>query len=519
MRSCSHWRDIRVHGAVRRCRLVHGRQGRHPRRTNPQYEPTSLDMSDRIATALSALLLAACSKPLQLPVHQFNVPAPKAWQGAETEPLAAGSDWWDYLGDPGLDSAIQKALDCSQSIRAATARIEVAAQERLIVGASEWPEIGVGANRVRQRQNFVGLPFPGLSDKVLKSTYSTAGLTFNIAWEADLWNRLSSQKLAADAGIAAREADRLAVRLSLSGQVAKAWFAAVEAHGQIEAARAVAQHLERVADWTRDHYRHGTRSLVDVRVAESDIERAEAAVREHQRAHDLFVRQVEVLACEYPAGETVSAAGLPSLPLQVPAGLPSELVQRRPDLIAAGQALLGADARIVQAQAALRPSFALTTAAGTASNKLLDLVNPNLQAWSYAFGFVQPLFNRGRLKANVRATEARSVEAAANYESLIWTAYLEVESALASEETLRSQQSSLRDSQGTTRHAIELAEQRYAAGMGDIFHILALQRSVLETESALLSLQRARIANRVDLHLALGGGFDDPPPVQTAQAP
>lgn len=476
-------------------------------------------MRVRLATATSALLVASCSKPVQLPVHQFKVPAPEAWRGAATEPFAPGLDWWAYLGDPGLDSAIRTALDCSQSLRAAAARIEVAAQERLILDASDWPEISLGASRMRQRQNFVGLPFPGLSEQVLKSTYSTAGLTFNIAWEADLWNRLSSQKLAADAGIAAREADRLGVRLSLSGLVAKAWFAAVTAHGQVEAARAVANHVGTVAEWTRDHYRHGSRSLVDVRVADSEIERAESAVREHERARDLFVRQVEVLACEYPAGERVPSAELPNLPLQVPAGLPSELVQRRPDLIAAGQALLAADARIVQARAALRPSFALTTALGTASNKLLDLVNPNLQAWSYALGFAQPLFNRGRLKANVRAREAHALEGAANYESLIWTAYLEVESALVSEERLRNQQSALRSSQRTTRHAIELAEQRYAAGMGDIFTILALQRSLLEMESAVLALQRARIDNRVDLHLALGGSFNDPPPSQPVRAP
>lgn len=119
----------------------------------------------------------------------------------------------------------------------------------------------------------------------------------------------------------------------------------------------------------------------------------------------------------------------------------------------------------------------------------------------------------------MQATEARSREAAANYESLMWKAYLEVESALAAEETLQNQRRLLQDSQVTTRAAIDLAEQRYAAGMGDIFSILALQRSVLETQSGVLALQRARIDNRVDLHLALGGSFSDPPPVQQALDP
>ncbi len=497
-------------------RQARGQRGAHCRRGQGLDH---LGMGLRFATLASALLMTACSKQVQLPVHEFQVPAPATWKGAATEPGTSGSDWWAYLEVPGLDDAIRKALDCSQSLRAAAARIEAAAQERLIVGAADWPEINVGASRLRQRQNFVGLPFPGLSDQVLTSTYSNAGLTFNIAWEADLWNRLSSQKLAADAGIAAREADRLGVRLSLSGQVAKAWIAAIEAHGQIESARALVEHLETVEEWTQERYLQGSLSLVDVRVAKSDIERARAVVRERTRARDLFVRQVEMLACEYPAGERVPTTELPPLPPQVPAGLPSELVQRRPDLIAAEQALLAADARIVEARAALRPSFALTTAAGTASNRLLDLVNPSLQAWSYALGFAQPLFNRGKLKANIRASEARSQEVAANYESLMWAAFLEVESALVSEQTLRDQQSALRDSQRTTREAIELAEQRYTAGMGDVFPIFALQRAILETESAVLALQRARIDTRVDLHLALGGGFDDPPPSRPTQDP
>ena len=473
----------------------------------------------RLAFAAPALLMAGCSKPVNLPVHQFQVPAPETWQGASTAPLAGGSHWWAYFEDAGLDAAIRKALDCSQSLRAAGARVEIAAQERRIAGAADWPDISVGSDRLRQRQNFVGLPFPGLSNRVLKNTYTNTGLTFNVSWEADLWNRVSSEKLAADAGIAAREADRLAARLSLSGQVAKAWFAAVEAHGQVELARSVVEHLETVAERTRVRYRYGSRTPVDVRLAESDIDRAKATVRERERSRDLFVRQVEVLACEYPAGERAPGAELPELPLQIPAGLPSELVRRRPDLVAAEQALLGADARIVQAKAALRPSFSLTSTAGTASNKLLDIVNPNVQVWSYALGVAQPLFNRGRLKANVRVTEARAEEAAANYESLVWTAYLEVESALTSEQTLREQQKALQDSQHVTREAIGLAERRYGAGMGDAFSVLSLRRSVLETESAVLALRRARIDNRVDLHLALGGSFDDPPRARAVATP
>ncbi len=465
-------------------------------------------MSIRFAAALMAVLLASCSREVRLPVHQLQVPPPEAWRAAETQPLPTGENWWEYLGDPGLDRVIRKALECNQSVRAAAERIEAAVQERLIAGAADLPDVSIGANRLRQRQNFVGLPFPGFADRVLSNTFSNSGLSFNVSWEADIWNRFAADKLAADATIAARQADRDAVRLSIGGQVAKAWFAAVEAEQQIELARAVLAHSKAVADRIRERYRTGSRSPVDVRLAEGDIERARLAISQREQARDAFVRQVEILACEYPAGEFAVAADLPELPSQVPAGLPSELVFRRPDLLSAQRSLLSADARIVQAKAALRPSFSLTSAAGTSSNTLLDLVNPGLQIWNYALGVAQPIFNRGRLKANVRATEARAREAAAGYEDRVWTAYREVETALAAERTLLDQEGALQRVQHSTAEAIGLAQMRFSAGMADAFSVLNLRRTVLDTESAILGLRRSRIDNRVDLHLALGGGFE-----------
>ncbi len=464
-------------------------------------------MKIRFAAVATALLLVACNRQVKLPVHEFQVPAPEAWQAAEAESVQPRADWWAYFEDGALDLVIRKALDCNQNIRAAAERIEIAAQERLIAGAAALPDASLGANRLRQRQNFIGLPFPGFADRVLSNTYSNAGLSFNVSWEPDLWKRVAADKLAADANLAAREADREALRLSLSGQVAKAWFAAVEAQRQTALARAVLEHLELVAERRRERYRTGSLSPVEVRLAESDIERARVTISQREQSRDAFVRQVEILACEYPAGERAVAADLPQLPASVPAGLPSELVHRRPDLLAAERGLLAADARIVQAKAALRPSFALTTVAGTSSNTLLDLVNPGLQIWNYALGVAQPLFNRGRLKANVRATAARAREAAASYEDRIWSAYREVETALAAEKALRDQEAALRAAQRGTQAAIVLAERRFGAGMGDAFSLLTLRRTVLETESAVLGLQRSRIDNRVDLHLALGGGF------------
>ena len=461
----------------------------------------------RIAAVAAACWAAACARPVTVPVHQLDIPAPRAWSDPAADPAQPAPDWWNYLEAPGLDIVIRTALECNRSLAAAAARVEAAYQDRIASGAERVPELSLGANRLRQRQNFVGLPFPGLEGRVLSNTFSSTGLAFTASWEADLWGRVSARELEAEAGLAAREADLQAARLSLSGQTAKAWFAAAEARRQVQLAAQLVSHLETVERWTRERHRNGSRSPLDVRAAEADVMRARAAVHQRQQALDASVRQVEILACEYPAGSRQAEEALPELPQTAPAGLPSDLVRRRPDLLAAERALLAADARIVQSRAALLPSFSLTSSAGTSSNTLLDLVNPSLQVWNYALGVALPLFQRGRLKAGLRASEARSHEAEAAYANLAWNAFREVETALAAERTLREQEVQLQQARSHTEGSIAFANDRYRAGSGDIFSVLALRRSVLESESALLSLHRSRADNRVDLHLALGGGF------------
>ena len=468
-------------------------------------------MRTPVALALVASL-AACSRPVRVPTHQFQVPTPEYWRAAELEPTAPSAEWWSYFGHDHLDSAIRKALACNQNLRAAAARVDIAREQLRIAGAAKLPQLNLSANRLRQRQNFVGLPFPGLSDRVLSNTFSNAGLSFNVTWEADFWNRIGAEKLAAEATLRQRAADRQAAMLSLSGQAAKAWFAAVEARGQIGLSEALLENARITSERTMARYRYGTRSPVDVRLAEADVSRSLATVAQRRRLLAGLLRQLEMLACEYPDGEYPVPAEWPELAVRVPGGLPSELVRRRPDLLALEQALLASDARIVQARAQLRPSFSLTTGAGTSSNTLLDLVNPQLRVWDLALGLAKPLYDGGRLKANLRAAEARSREAAADYEGRVWTAYREVETALSAEGSLLAEENSLQAALDETRRAIGLAERRYGSGMADVFSVLALRRTALETESALLGLRRARIDNRIDLHLALGGSFDETRP-------
>ena len=461
------------------------------------------------AVLLLFSLAAGCSRPIARPERTLRVaPAPPAWKGGETADENQGVDWWAYLGDRGLDRAIQDALVYNHDLRAAAARVAEAEAEVVMAGADGMPSLQAGVSRTRQKQNFVGFPIPGFEGQVLSRTFTSTGASLDASWEPDLWGRVKAGKLAERATLEAREADVEGAKLSLSGQVAKAWFAAVEARRQAGLARASLASYRTSAVRVRERFEAGLRPSLDLRLALTEVDRAEALVGQRVEQQRRAVRQLEILTGQYPSGEYALGEDLPGAPAEIPAGLPAELVHRRPDLASAERELLAADARIVESRADLRPRFPLTASGGTTSDSLRDLVSRDFSAWNFVASFAQPIFNRGRLKAAVRRDQARARESAAQYESAILAAYGEVESALAADGALAGRMKALESATRQSQTAKEEAERRYRAGLTDIITVLSAQRTALDSESQLLNVHRLRLDNRVDLHLALGGGFE-----------
>jgi outer membrane protein, multidrug efflux system len=465
------------------------------------------------SVALTLAALTGCSQSLSRPDRTFLVQPPTDWAArtsAEPFTLPADSpdgDWWAYFGDAGLDRAVDEALERNRNLTAAAARIEAAQAQARIAGAADLPDVSAGFVRNRQRLNFIGLPIPGATGGVLPVINTQTGLSLNVAWEADVWGKVKSGKLAAAADVQATQADLEAARLSLTGQTAKAWFSAIEAKRQVQLAKATLESYQYSSDRVRARFEAGVRPSLDLRLTLTEVRNAESRLEERRRQMDAAVRALETLAGRYPAGEYELAEDLPRCPTGVPADLPAALVHRRPDLIAAERRLLVADASIAQAQAALRPSFALTSGLGTATNQLQQILSGDVLIWSLFSGVTQPIFNGGRLKAEVRRNEARASEAAASFENSALLAYREVETALAADAFLRDQERAVEQATEQALAAQQLAEQRYRAGLADIVVMLEAQRAALNAESALLTLRRLRLDNRVDLHLALGGGF------------
>jgi NodT family efflux transporter outer membrane factor (OMF) lipoprotein len=464
--------------------------------------------------AASLLLTAGC---VSAPAHKapdVGPDIPESWQQEESRPAAAPPQgaWWLTFQNDRLNHIVQDTLVANHDLRAAVARVEQAAAAARIVSADLKPVVGAGLSAGRQRQNFVGFPIPGQERKILTTTATRFGLSVDVAWEVDLWGRLRADARAALADYVAAAEDMEAARQSLAAQAARAWFTVVEAREQVQLAeQTVVSRQESVAQ-VRKRYELGLRPSLDLRLAESTLSDARSLVARRRSLLDGGVRQLEILMGRYPAGRLLDGSEdvtLPPAAPSIPAGLPTDLLERRPDLRAAAGRFTASQQRLLAARRALYPRLTLTGSGGTVSDQLKDLVNGDFTVWSLLGGLTQPLFQGGRLRAGVDRAGAGRDETMERYAGTLLRAFAEVEMALADEGRLREQEEALTRSTAELAAALRLARDRYAGGVGDYLTVLESQSREFVARSALLAVRRERLTNRVDLFLALGGGFGD----------
>jgi outer membrane protein TolC len=237
----------------------------------------------------------------------------------------------------------------------------------------------------------------------------------------------------------------------------------------------------------------------------NDLVTAEAQLQEARNRVQSLARRLEILLGRYPSGQDLAADALPPLPVAVPAGLPAELLERRPDLIAAFSRLQAADLRTVSVQKLRLPRITLTAAGGSRSVDLTELVDPRAAAWNVFAGLMQPLFTGWRIEGEIHRNQARAEEAMNHYKNTALNAFREVEQALAAEEWLRQQEAALKKAVEHTESSQKLAVHSYRNGNIEILTLLDSYRSTLNAQTAYLSVTRQLLSNRINLYLALGG--------------
>jgi len=487
------------------------------------------------AIAVASILVAAgcVSAPevehpelgdLGVEVPESYTAAPPGTAGAKSQPgdegdaaadgtsgLAAPAvhpRWWEDFGDPRLDEAIRIALERNFDLRAAASRVDRAAAEARIAGSGLMPTLDAGLSGARQRRNFIGFPIPGGDSEVLSNTSTNWGVSLDTFWEIDLWGRIRAGTEAALADVEASDDDLQAAALSIAGQTAKAWFAAAEARLQVQLSEETVASFRSSYEQVRARYESGVRSPLDVRLSLTNLADAEALLARRRQELDAAIRQLELLLGRYPGAATPTPTDLCAVPPEIPVGIPADLVQRRPDLAASERRLAAAGARTREARRALYPQLSLTASGGTASEEFRDLLDKDFRVWSLLGNLTQPIFQGGRLRAGIARADALAAEILASYVTAVLNAYAEVELALAAEQYLAERIVHLEEGAQQASAAVLLAEDRYRSGLEPFVTVLESQRRSLTNESTLLAARRQRLDNRVDLYLALGGGFE-----------
>jgi NodT family efflux transporter outer membrane factor (OMF) lipoprotein len=465
-------------------------------------------MQRKLIYSLLALALGACAKPQPGPTTEEVVEQalPESTEIAESfteipswsDVIAEGAvkdGWLKTFGDPELERIVAEALQNNRELAIASANLDAAAALATQAGARLIPAVNVGgAAQSTERGD---------------NTSNTSGAALNMQWELDIWGKLSSAAAAAEESYRATEADLEAARQSLVAQTAKAWFLATEANLQLALTQEAVEIYEKTLEIVETRVEVGAGSPQDIFLAKADLNAAKERQRQAIGALTQAVRSIEVILGRYPSAELEVAREFVPTPPGIPVGIPAALLERRQDLIAAERRVAAAFQRVEAAKAAKLPSVALTASGGSSSNELLDLIGASSNFFSLGANFVAPLDLGGSLEAQVQIENAQQEAALANYGSIALRAFGEVESALTNESLLQEREAFLAAAVANNEEALAAAKTQYDVGAVDFLSVLQMQARALNSRISLIRIKNARLAQRVDLHLALGGDFSE----------
>lgn len=480
------------------------------------FSPVSSISTRHFLGVPAVLLLAGCATAPPSKVADMPVDYPAEWtadavaeETLENVSLEEyGGGWLLDFNDPVLLDLVYRAQVRNYDLQAAVARLGVAEAEAFIVGADLYPQLSAGFDGARQKNNFTA---QGFGNAIQSSTFNNYGLSANVSWELDVWGRVRDGQSAAIGDAQAAAADLQGARQSLAANTATLWFNTIEARMQLELAQNTWESFSSTTRSIQRRFESGVSPALDLRLSKAQTASALANVELRSNNLDSAKRDLEVLLGDYPAGTIDAARDLPELTLPVPVGLPAELLERRPDLIAAERRLAATDKRITEARKAFLPAISLTGSYGTSSTELENLLDNSFSVWSVAANLLQPIFQGGRLTGALQRAKATAMEALANYGQAALEAFSEVEKALASERFLDRRLEALRVASIENAAAEETAWQRYEKGLTDIITVLESQRRAFDSRSAYIEARNLRLINRVNLYLALGGDFGPEP--------
>jgi len=450
-----------------------------------------------VLAALSACALEPPPKPEDIrPQALPNAAVPAQWalDGAAAGPVA--SNWLATFEDARLQALVAEAIAYNPDLRVAAARVEVASEYVNVAESTLYPQVNLLARGGGQ----TGGDSSGMQ-----------GVGLYADWEIDLWGRVRSERAVATASYESVVADTEYARQSVAALVAKSYFLAIEASLQLGLAEQMVAAAGQLAALAEQRQRIGKGDGYDAALARANAETFRDTVEQFKLARGQSLRALEALVGRYPAADIEVATQFAQTPGPVPAGLPSELLERRPDVVAAERRIAAAFYGVQEAKAARLPRIALTGNVSDISSDLFVLQDRDNPVWSAGASLVLPVFNAGALQSQVRIRTAEQKQAVAEYGRIGARAFGEVEEALSAEFAAARRESVLGRAVAENENALKLAQIRNDVGSGDLRGVRQQQLAAYGSRAALVRVQAERLVQRVNLHLALGGGFEAAP--------
>jgi NodT family efflux transporter outer membrane factor (OMF) lipoprotein len=444
--------------------------------------------------AVCAAAGCAIHKPPETPeVTAQAAPTAKiaaAWRvAAAAGPVA--DPWLVALGDPQLVALVEEALRYNNDLAVTSARVEQAAGYVRLVGGSLVPSVDAAA------RGSIGDDSSGMNFAAIQAS-----------WEIDLWGRVRYGKAAAEADYASAVADLAGARQSLAAMVAKAWFLASETRLQRLAARGAFDAATEQVTLTQKRLDVGIGNEQELALTRADAAKYEAQVLELELAESAARRALEVMLGRYPSAELEAVSPLRAPETPVPAGIPSELLERRPDIIAARNRAAAAFYRVGEADKARLPRLSLTASVGAVDSQFLQFV-PDFENPIIGLGanLLAPIFRGGALKAQVEIRTAEQKEAVARYGGVVLRAFQEVEDSLAADVNLQRREQILTGMVKDSSRSVELSQMQFDVGRVAMLSVVQERMRLYASESSLIRVRAERLVQRVNLYLALAGDF------------
>ena len=454
---------------------------------------------------VAAAVLAGCA--IGPDYKRPAVPERETFRGQATAEAASLADaaWWEVFQDPILKELIREALRNNYDVRIAAARVQEARAGFVATRSDLFPSLDYSGDAGRSNAT------PGLVGSLGRQAPTTSNfysLTLAMSWELDIWGRIRRATEAARATLLATEDARRGVWLTLVSDLAQAYFELLALDVQLQIARNSTDAYQRTYDLFLDRFQLGVASKLETARAEGALGGAQATIPQLESNIVAKENQIAILLGKSP-GPILRGTPMyeqPVVPV-VPAGLPSTLLTRRPDLRQAEQQLVSANARIGVAKAEFFPKFSLTPLIGTASPEFSALTGGSATVWAVAGTLTGPLFNAGRTLGNYRATVAQWEQAKLLYEQAVLTALREVSDALTALSKLSEAETGQDRSVKALADAVDRATDRYRQGLANYFEVLEAQQQLYPAQNTLAQIRRDRLLSHVRLYRALGGGW------------